>query len=700
MPHDTTLDFLVSKLRAEPEEEILQRLHRFVYEAVTHPHRVQYETESSVNYRYIENDCYTDEELAELAQRGQPPTKRNEIAPHMEKLAGQFIQTRTAATFVGRHTPADDATAALAQDYVRWIDQQNLYEFEEQTLAWDGLIGGVGWLKQTVRRNELGEWQESIRACNPFHIFPDPYSTRYDPNEDAKYICEGTWMDVEDAIARWPEQEAALRELADGRMLGSSYGGYPAIDHTDPSLRNEAMFTVAHALYVDRDRKRLRPFEVWYKRKVRQYYLLLDDRLVVLPVPLDAKQARTLVAELGDRATATSAYVDRLYNGVFVGDVLIHHDLSPHQTNLFPYTPFYSGRRKNGVPLSLASRLVPINEAINKRESKALALMTNQKIIAERDAILDPQKAQEENAKPDGYVEVESGAISQGRVVFANNLELGQGQLLLLQEDKDAIRRVSGQGNEAMGMPGEVRSGVGIARKQMMSNLIVTPAHNNLRHTRYLKVRLSHAYMKQYLTEEIAFQITDDANQVRTVRATAGQIQALKERTYDLVLTETKDYTVLREQQVEMLLTALPALAPLGPAFVKLGVALTDLREKEMIMQMIDAQSQRPPEQPKLNVSMTWSDLTPEEKAFFALSALQSPELAQVLATKGDDPAFVQKIKADLAKTQIKEGTRASVERGRVNLSAYQTAMDGLLQARALTQKVPPVPPATPGGNV
>jgi hypothetical protein len=123
-----------------------------------------------------------------------------------------------------------------------------------------------------------------------------------------------------------------------------------------------------------------------------------------------------------------------------------------------------------------------------------------------------------------------------------------------------------------MGMPSEVRSGTGIARKQMMSNLIVLPVQNNLRRTRLMLAKLSFAYMKQYMTEEMAFQITDDPRVVRTVQMSQGAIQALKERTYDIVITEMKDYAVLREQQAEMLLTVLPQLAALGPGMVKLGI--------------------------------------------------------------------------------------------------------------------------------
>ena len=394
------LDFLVRTARQGDDEENLQRLQRFVIEAATHPVRRQYEAESSLTYRYIENDFYTEDELAQFAERGQPPTKRNEIAPIMERIAGQFIQTRQVATFLGRNTPADDGAGALAQDYQRWNDQQNQFEFEEQDLAWDGLIGGVGWLKSYIKRNEMGQPYECVRHLNAYHIFKDPYATRYDPNEDAKYIAEGSWMDLEDLIAIFPDKEDDIRAM----QMGGLWTMGAVSSNVSSSLKNESLLAAITPLSFQstKNRIRCRPFEVWYKRKVRVYHLFTPDGVMAVPVPLDSKTAREIVKTMGNRLYAQPAYEDRMYTGVFLGSLLIHHDVSEHWTNLYPYTPFYAGIRKNGAPLSLGARLVPINESINKRESKALALMTNRQIIYEKGAIEDIDEAQAENAKVDG----------------------------------------------------------------------------------------------------------------------------------------------------------------------------------------------------------------------------------------------------------------------------------------------------------
>lgn len=678
-PNDLTLDFLVQQSKQEDKAIVLRRLQRFIVEGTQAPIRQQYEIEASLTYSYVENDFYTAEELEEFKKRGQPPTKQNEISPILEKIAGQFIQTRQVATFLGRNTPADDEVAALAQDYQRWNDQQNNYQFVEQDIAWDGLVGGVGWAKASVVLNAIGQKTIQFRAVNPFHVFKDPLSTAYDPNEDAKYILEGSWMDLEDAIALFPDKEDdLLAYVGSGSGAGSSFTSNIA-----PSLQNEAMIPSAvYALSVQGQgsRRRVRPFEIWYKRKIKVYYLFKPDGVVALPIPLDAPTAKALVKQAGSDLIADSRYQDRIYTGVVLGNLLIHHDVSEHETNRFPYVPFYSGIRKNGAPLPLAARMVPGNELINKISSKAVSLMSNRQTIAEKNAVEDIEKFQEEKARPDGYMEVREGALSGQKIVTTNNLDIGQGNLALLQEQKDALLRTANMPNDSMSMPGQVRSGTGIARVQSIGYLATTPLSSNLSRTRYLKAGLQYELMKQYLTEEQAFQITDDPNAPRTVQVTKGAIQAMKERIYDIVITEMKDYAVQREQQVEMLLTVIPQLAQLGPAYVMLGLQLSELRDKDGLIKMVQEQTAPAPAMPKISLNQNWKDLTPEVQAYYALTALKSPELAQAILQDGVDPAYLSKLKADLAGTMVREGTRATVERGRVDLSAMQTAVAGRQQ--------------------
>lgn len=672
------LQIFKSAPATEDDTITVSRLHQYFMAAIDHPVWQDWREHASRDYNFREGDHWTTHELQELKERGQPPTVRNEVKPIIDRVHGQFLMTRQTTTFIGRNSPQDDPVAELQSDLLKFTDHQSGYEFAESNVTLDGLTGGLGVIECGWEFDSAGYKCVYQRDENPFHLFPDPFSVRNDLS-DAKYVQRAKWMDVEDAIVLWPEKEAQLRGFLHGHEfeMGESLG-------IDGRMINDT-----HAVYLDRARQRIRPVETWYKRKVQKFLILTPEGSQSVTLPVNKDEVAKLKAQLPKNAYVTQPiYVDEMWTGIHLGNsLLIHHDQSRYQHHRFPFVFFFADRKRNGEPFGLARNIVPINEAINKRESKALNMLSNRRIIHERGAITDTAAAQLENAKADGVIEVEPGALSQNKILFPENVDIGNPQITLLQEAKSAMPRVSGISDESMGMRSEVRSGIGIQRKQAMTNLITNPIVQNLRRFRYERTKLVYELMKEVYTEERVFQITDDPNSVRVQQLTSDAISKMKERTYDLVITETPDYATVREQELDMLMNTLPQIGTLGPGIMKFALELTNLRNKKGLQQMLDQLAQPPPVQPKMSLSMTWADMQPEEKAYVALQMFQDPQLAQLLVEQGGDPAYIAKIKADIAKTQIKEGTRAGMERGRLNLSALQTAAEGMIKSREIDLK-------------
>lgn len=665
-------DILTSSRPQESDPDVVRRIVRMHAEAVSHPVWRAYREDACKAYRYREGDQWAPEEIAELEQRGQPVTTRNEIKSIIDRVHGQFIQTYATTTFLGRNTPSDDPTAAVLADLGRHTDQQSGYEFVEGEITKDTLTAGVGWLEIDITENALGEPMIYEGWEDPLSIFPDPYFRKQDLT-DMKFIGRSKWLDLEDAIALVPDKEAQLRSIVYGHgyELDQSYGIDPAVLNT-PSY-----------VFVDAERERVRPVEMWYRRKVKQYRVFTPDGSVVVTDPLSAKERRDLSKAFGADAFSTKPIIgEQMWKGIFCAGLLLYHEPLPR--NLFPFLPCFCDRKKNGQPFGLVKNLIPIQDAINKRESKAMNMFSNRRVIAEDGVVKDVASFQDENARADGFNEVERGAISQNRIIVQGNEDIGAGNLQMLQEAKNAMPRVSGVPEEAMGFNTQVRSGSGIARKQSMTNLVVNPIVLNLRAFRHAKASVQLQLMKVVYTAEMTFKVTDDPNKARLVELTSDTIAAMNERIYDFVITDSKDYETVRAEQLDMFFELWPKIASLGPAAAQVALMMTDIREKETLAKMLQQASQPAPEHPKMSMSFTWSDLSDQEKAFFAMSSMQSPELAQFLAQRAGDPAWMAKIKAEMAKTEVKEGTRATVERGKVDLSAYKTAMEGKLRFQEL----------------
>jgi len=672
---DTPSRILRSEAPREDDKTIIRRALSMFQEAVRHPVARSWRANASKCYRYREGDQWTAAELKELADRGQPASVLNEIKPIVDRLQGQIIGTRQTTGFLGRNVPADDDVANVLSDIDRFVDQDNGYEFLEPEITLDGTTGGIGWLRCDVGLNAMGQARIEETVENPFYMFPDPYFKKPDLS-DARYICQSKWIDLEECIALAPEKETQLIHSMNVRdYLVDADMGF------DASLRNDPLM-----VFFDYDRYRVRPVEFWYRRKMKRYQIFTPDGSIPLTLPMGSKDLASIERHLPAASFLSKpVIVDQMWCGMFLGSVLLFHYQSPRQHQLFPWVPFIPDRKKNGEFLGAVLNIIPIQDSINKRESKAVNMLSNRRIIAEKNAIADPEDAQTENAKADGYVEVEVGALANGRVHFPDNQDVGQAQVVLMQESKAAMPRVSGVPDESMGFRSEVRSGVGIAKKQHMGNMIQSPMITNVRRYRFAKANLKFYLIKEVFTKEMTFQVTDDPNAARTVQLTKDHLTAIKQRTYDVVVTDMPDYTTLREQELDMMFKLLPQAASLGPGMMKFALSLTNLREKKALMATLDQAMQPAPDRPKLSLSMTWADLSDEEKAFVAMTSMQSPELAQFLAKRSGDPAWFVKVKADLAKTQIQEGTRASIERGKVDFNAMATAMEGMLQSREAT---------------
>lgn len=651
---------------------MVRRLVKMHAEAVSHPVWRDYREEACKAYRYREGDQWTPDEIAELERRGQPVTTRNEVKPIVDRVHGQFIETYATTTFLGRNTPADDPAATVLADLGRHTDQQSGYEFVESEITKDTLTAGVGWLEIDVTENELGESMIYEGWEDPLCIFPDPYFRKQDLS-DAKFIGRSKWLDLEDAIALVPDKEKELRTIVYGRgyELDESYG-------IDPRVLNTPNY-----VFVDADRERVRPVELWYRRKVKQYRVFTPDGSVVVTDPLSAREARDLSQAFGADAFSTKPIIgEQMWKGIFCAGLLLYHEPLPR--NLFPFIPCFCDRKKNGQPFGLVKNLIPIQDAINKRESKAMNMFSNRRVIAEDGVVKDVAAFQDENARADGFNEVERGAISQGRILVQGNEDVGTGNLQMLQEAKSAMPRVSGIPEEAMGFNTQVRSGSGIARKQNMTNLVVNPLVLNLRAFRHAKAKVQLQLMKAVYTKEMVFKVTDNPNAARQVELTHDTIAAMNERVYDIIITDSKDYETVRAEQLDMFFELWPKIASLGPAAAQVALMMTDIREKDALAKMLAQASQPAPSRPTMSMSFTWADLSDQEKAYFAMASMQAPELAQFLAERAGDPAWMAKLKAEMAKTEVKEGTRATVERGRVDLSAYKTAMEGKLRFQEL----------------
>jgi hypothetical protein len=224
----------------------------------------------------------------------------------------------------------------------------------------------------------------------------------------------------------------------------------------------------------------------------------------------------------------------------------------------------------------------------------------------------------------------------------------------MLQESKAAIRRMSGE--DQVNPAPEVRSGAGLKRLEQSQENGVMTLFDHIRQSRRIKAILTHDLVKEFYTEEMTFQITDDPDVHRIVSLNSDHFDSLRNTIYDLVVTDTFDFSTSHQEQFTELLTALPQILQHGSGWAGLLIKMSDLRNKEGLLKAIEQMSQQPAPTPKVSVSLIWHDLPAEQQLAWA-QKWQMLELVKAIQSKPSPPAFAVKEIASLEKTKIKAKT-------------------------------------------
>ena len=448
--------------------------------------------------QYYDGVQWTKEEIAELIKRGQPVITKNRIARKINFIRGEEIKKRVDPVARPR-TPQHEDAARAATDALRYVEEEQEFDNCRSAVMANVLVEGYGGAIKSIGedgKHELAhiEWDR---------LFADPHSRRSDYT-DAKYLGLVIWRDLDDAILDYPDAEEALREALT-HDLGSG-------DDTTEDVPRR---------WADKRRKRVKICEMYF----------------------------------------------RIGNDWYRSDFTKGADLRPPER-----TAYLDERRKHSVcPLKMAScyidsegmrygavrALISPQDEINKRSSKALHLLSVKQIIAERDTIRDPHNFRTELAKPDGHIEVEPGALSEGRIQIVQNLELAQSQVMLLQEAKADIDSIGPSSATLPDIPESASGRAFIARQQAAAQEL-GPVFDSLRRWTHQVFELDWLCIRQFWTEEKWLRVTDDQE------LTGYRFVALNEQT-----TRAKRLKDLLDKQVPLERAIGTAAGDMAPVVMK-----------------------------------------------------------------------------------------------------------------------------------
>lgn len=631
-------------LSEEEKSEIVNKLDKMFRYAADNQSWIRGRHNMIKAFRYREGEQWSTEELRELADRHQPDTVNNQISVVVNRLVGELVNQRFRVGFKGRNAAPDDGLAAVISDLLMHLRQSNDMEFEERDMAEDGFTGGLGVLDLSVTFDDLGQPEIKVRHEDPLIVFPDPDSRRYDWNEDARFVARAKWWSIDEAAETYPHAEIRLRGM--GSIGGSQgdNGGSAQLSGVD-AFKGEK--------YIDSENQRIRLIEVQYKKMEREQVLLLSNGNSAVIKEEDKGAAKKAIKEAKAQGL-TWRWINRVKSricvGVYAAGVLLEHTVTDHK--YFSLVPYWAYRRKTGEPYSLVTLALSMQDAINKRESKALHLLNTNQALYEKSAVDDPETMASERARPDGNVELRDGALSQQRFVIKDNLELANSQYSMHQKAQQDLYSIVGMDPRMGQSTGELRSGSGLKQKYQEASKPVATLFDNIRRTHGIFARVALDLMQKYYTGEKVFLITDDENAQKQVGISADQMEQLKNGLYDVVVGEFEDDDTVQDESFRVMAETLPNLLQFPPVYVKMMIQASRMRNKGEILKMLEAQDGPPPLMPKMNLQANLDGLDPVERAAI-WTMMGKPEIAQQLMQQ--PPLTTQQVKAqtELQKAQI-----------------------------------------------
>ncbi len=498
--------------------------------------------------RYFHSKQWTDAEIRELKRRKQPITTKNRIKRKVEFLVGVEQRLRRDPKCYPR-TPSAEQAAFVATASLRSVEDETKWQALASAAALDALVRGIGVIWQGAK---IVKGRPEVRKSHipADRFFYDPCSEQWDFS-DARYLGEWQWMDMDEAIELMPFAEEMIETLGQVNFAGSM-----------SALPQEFARSQNWTDWVNPSRRLIRLISIWYKCKSQWMF----DYLVG-PISLCSQDYDCL-----------SPYVDP------------DEGIRQH-----PYTAWTPYIDESLIRYGVIRDMMPIQDGINKRTSKMMALLTQRQTQGEKGAVDDVDAMKIEAARPDGHLEFNKG-FAFG---FVDQSQQTQGQFELLQEDKAEIENL-GPNPGLIGRGVENQSGRAILAQQNSGMTELSRVFENQREWKLNVYHKDWRLIRQFWTGERFIRVTSDPRAVEFLSVNRivvdpqtnqlmGIENAIAEMDVDVILDEGPDTVTMREELLQ-------ALSNRPDVPLELILELSTLPDKDYVLKRLEEMKAPPPE--------------------------------------------------------------------------------------------------------
>ncbi|MFH1079462.1 MAG: hypothetical protein V1766_04260 [Pseudomonadota bacterium] len=470
---------------------------------------------------------WTQEEKAILAKRSQVPITFNQVKPTVDWVLGTEKKIRVDYRVLPRGEE-DAKSAEMKTKLFKYVSDVNNAGFKRSKSFADAVLAGVGWIDHGINSDPDNE-PLAVSYEDWRYVWWDTLAVE-DDLSDARYIFRGKWVDEDVACAMFPDRADVIHASVISGERGFGYEMFsemldPAFDPkmaggvgygsmgVSPQYTGFFGYIGTQTAVEPRDRVFL--VECQYRIPATKKILRGKELGTLQGVTYnDQLPEHQELLELGIGQPVESTVME-MRQMVFTGDSVLQDGESPYRHKRFSLVPIWGfKRKKDGTPYGIVRNLRDPQKDLNKRRSKALYLLSANRVIADDDAIKDTDQSwddivQEAN-RPDGLIKM--NPKSQRGIEIQNETNLAKEHVALMEQDEKYIQSASGVTDELMGRDTNAVSGKAIRARQEQGSVVTTAFFDNNRLAFKLSGEIILSMIEQLYTQEKKIRITGGEN--------------------------------------------------------------------------------------------------------------------------------------------------------------------------------------------
>jgi hypothetical protein len=520
-----------------------------------------------------------------LKARGQEPLVMNVIAQVVNWTIGSERRARTDYKILPRRKDAAKGAERKSQ-LMKYLSDANKSGFSWSDCFEEVVKSGLSFMEAGVQDDSEGEpiydryetWRNMVWDS----------TARERDLSDSRYMFRTKWVDLDTAAALFPKRkEYVARAASSTYEFGGSVDRYgdDAMDSAEYDGIDQGYSSIEHP---NSHRERVRLIEAWFRIPETERVMAGGEFAGEMYDPDSLGHQASIEAgdgEIRDRLTY------RMYVMVMTTKDALWFGKSPYRHNRYPFTPIFCYRKgATGEPYGMIRNMVDAQRDINKRFSKALAILSSNKTIMDKGAVDDLDEYADEITNPNAII-----VKNQGKELRIDaDRELSAAHLSVMQMSMQMIQTLSGVTDEAMGRTTNAVSGKAIEARQHQGVVSTAKPFDALRAGKQYHGEKMVSLIEQFMSDSKQFRVTNSRGQPDYVAINDGMPENdITRHKADYVISEDDWNASLRQAQVAELMELMTGLAPVAPQIVMvlldLVVEAMDVPSREEIVKRIRA---------------------------------------------------------------------------------------------------------------